>query len=134
MPNQRHYAQAISEFLNKNLSLGLFAECFAKSNGDEAKTKAAYIEARAHEFERMEAAAIIAEAVRLEALKKAEAERQASLKRAKSDKIAALKIKYNLQAFISEYPDRKYLKYFNSKQIAEMHAKWLEEKIKEECD
>ncbi len=132
MPTQRHYAAALNEILEQKPSLGLFAECFAKSEGDEQRTKAAYIEKRALELEHLDFLAIKAEQERREACKKAEEQRLEKLKRDKLAKIAELNEKYSLKRFIEENQETKHLKYYNKAQIKEMHANWLKDKLREE--
>ena len=132
MPTQRHYAEALKEILEQKPSVGLFAECFAKSEGDEQRTKAAYIEKRALELEHLEFLAIKAEQERREAYKKAEEQRLEKIKREKLEKVAALKEKYTLQRFIEENRETMLLKYYNKAQIEEMHSNWQKQKFREE--
>lgn len=123
MPDQKHYAEAISEILSQKVSLGIFAECFAMSEGNEQKTKAAYIEKRAKELEEQDL--LIEKAVREQesAIKETE-------KKAKQHKQTIFKQEHDFQRFKEENQDKIMFEYFNQSQIKQMHEKWLEDKLR----
>jgi hypothetical protein len=54
MPSNQHFASALQELIEKRPVQGLFARCFAETEGDEAKTKAKYIALRAVEIQEQE--------------------------------------------------------------------------------
>ncbi len=122
----------MNEILEQSPSIGLFAECFAKSGGDEQKTKALYLERRASEVEEIELALIRAEQERVEEFKRAEAQRLEAIKKAEAERLESVMAKYTLEKFIEENQEEKHLKYYNRRQISEMHQKWREEKLKQE--
>lgn len=123
MPDQRHYAAALSELLSQNISLGIFAECFASSQGDEQRTKAAYIERRATELEEQE---LLADQLKKEKeLAIIEAD-----KRDKLDKQQKFREEYSFQRFKDENQAKIMFAYFNRRQQEQMYERWINEKLR----
>jgi hypothetical protein len=117
MPKDLHFAQALQEIVDKKPEQGLFARCFAESDGDEAKTKAQYIKRRAEQIEEYE---------NLLKRQQEEMARKQEEDRRKKEQEARDAHKY--ETFVKEYKGEIPLKYYDHRQRKTMFEEWVKRK------